>query len=206
MQLIYIHGLEADHTSVKGQWLADWCALHRPQIQVRRPNLNLPPEQVLAVLQQLIAADPDSHVVGSSLGGFYATQCVARFGVRAVLVNPSVRPFVSMQRFFQQGQASHATSTGWVITPAQLDTLGQMFQPVPAHPERMLVLLQTGDEVLDYRQARDYYSQDGAQCPMLIERGGDHFMHDLQDKIPLVVDFLFGRSGPARAGAQGRFG
>ena len=71
---------------------------------------------------------------------------------------------------------------------------------------RMLVLLQTGDEVLDYRQARDYYSQDGAQCPMLIERGGDHFMHDLQDKIPLVVDFLFGRSGPARAGAQCRFG
>ncbi len=205
MQLIYIHGLEADHTSAKGQWLAEWCARHRPDITVHRPNLNVPPEQVMDTLGHLIAQDANTHVVGSSLGGFYATLCVARFEVRAVLVNPSVRPFVSMQRFFVRGQTEHATSTGWVITPAQLDTLAQMFEPVPVHPERILVLLKTGDEVLDYRQARDHYSQDGAQCPMVIDLGGDHFMRDMKDKIPLMVDFLFGHPAAVRAD-QGRFG
>jgi predicted esterase YcpF (UPF0227 family) len=53
------------------------------------------------------------------------------------------------------------------------------------------VLLKQGDEVLDYRVAEAYYGQDGAQCSMIMESGGDHFMHDMADKIPLMIDFLF---------------
>lgn len=191
MQLIYIHGLNSDATSVKGQWLENWCQTHRPDIQVQRPDLNLPPHEVIELLDHLIAQDEQTAVVGSSLGGFFATACVARHAIRGVLLNPSVRPFESMQRFFQQGATSHTTEGGWRITPDQLDDLKSYFNAVPRYPSHILVLLKQGDEVLDYRLAEQYYSQPDAQCPMIIEPGGDHFMHDMADKIPLMIDFLF---------------
>ena len=75
MQLIYIHGFNSDAQSVKGRMLQDWCAVHRPEILVRRPDLNLPPEQVMALLADLIAQDPQTAVVGGSLGGVFATAC-----------------------------------------------------------------------------------------------------------------------------------
>ncbi len=192
MQLIYIHGLNSDSQSIKGQMLTDWCAAHRPEIQVVRPDLNRPPLEVMALLGQLIGQDAQTAVVGSSLGGFFATICVAQYGVRAVLVNPSVRPFESMQRFFANGVTEHVTETGWRMLPSQFDDMRQMFHAVPVHPDRMLVLLKMGDEVIDYRIAQAYYGQDGAQSPMIIEAGGDHFMHDMASKIPLMIDFLFG--------------
>lgn len=195
MQLIYIHGLNSDAQSVKGQWLADWCAIHRPEITVLRPDLNHPPEQVMLVLRDLIAQHPQTALVGSSLGGFFATACVAQTGVRAVLVNPSVTPFRSMLRYFadtdEANTVGHVTDGGWQIRKGDLDQLFALYRPVPLYPERLLVLLKQGDEVLDYRVAEAHYGQANAQSPMLIEAGGDHFMHDMADKIPLMIDFLF---------------
>jgi uncharacterized protein len=193
MQLIYIHGLNSNSASAKGQMLEEWCKLHRPEIRVVRPDLNLPPQQVMQLLDEAIATDPHTGVVGSSLGGFYATACVAKHGVRAVLVNPSVRPFERFKRFFANGETAHHTETGWVVTPDQLEDLKALYQPIPASPDRILVLLKQGDEVLDYREAESYFSQDDAQSALIIEPGGDHFMHDMDSKIPLMINFLFDR-------------
>lgn len=193
MQLIYIHGLNSNSNSVKGKMLDDWCQANRPEIRVLRPDLNMPPQQVMATLQALISQDAHSGLVGSSLGGFYATACVAQFGVRAVLVNPVIRPFERFNRFFAAGQTEHLTETGWVIRPEQMDDLKALYRPLPAYPEKMLVLLKQGDEVLDYRDAENHYSQDTAQSAMIVEPGGDHFMHDMDTKIPLIMNFLFDR-------------
>jgi predicted esterase YcpF (UPF0227 family) len=191
MQLIYIHGLNSDAQSPKGQMLTDWCAIHRPEIKVVRPDLNLPPVQVMEILSQLIESDPNTGLVGSSQGGFFSTACVAKYGVKAVLVNPSVRPFESLKRFFTNGHHGYTTAGGWTITESDLADFATLFNPIPLHPEKIFVLLKQGDEVLDYRIAEAYYGQDGAQSSMIIESGGDHFMHDMADKIPLMIDFLF---------------
>ena len=173
--------------------LQDWCEANRPEIKVLRPDLNVSPQQVMHWLEQAIAQDPHTGVVGSSLGGFYATACVAKFGVRAVLVNPSVRPFERFKRFFANGETEYVTDTGWHVTPSQLDELQNLFRPVPPEPDKVLVLLKQGDETLDYREAESYFSQDNAQSALIIEPGGDHFMHDMDTKIPLMINFLFDR-------------
>ncbi|MEC7120487.1 MAG: YqiA/YcfP family alpha/beta fold hydrolase [Pseudomonadota bacterium] len=195
MQLIYIHGFNSDSQSAKGRMLREWAAQHRPELRVQCPDLNQPPEQVMALLDQLIQQDPQTALVGSSLGGFFATACVARHGVRAVLINPAVRPFERFLRYFQPfdpaDQIGHTTAGGWQVRRSDLDQLRTLFEPTPVHPERILVLLKQGDEVLDYRVAEAHYSQDAAQCPMIVEPDGDHFMHDMGDKIPLMMDFLF---------------
>lgn len=193
MQLIYIHGLNSNSNSVKGKMLDDWCQVNRPEVKVLRPDLNLPPRQVVALLQELISQDAHTGLVGSSLGGFYATACVAQCGVRAVLVNPVIRPFERFKRFFAEGNSEYLTETGWVVTPDQLDDLQALYRPLPANPEKMLVLLKQGDEVLDYRDAERHYGQDSAQSAMIVEPGGDHFMHDMDSKIPLIMNFLFDR-------------
>lgn len=193
MQLIYIHGLNSNASSVKGKMLDDWCQANRPHVKVLRPDLNLPPKQVMALLQELVSQDAHTGLVGSSLGGFYATACVAQCAVRAVLVNPVIRPFERFQRFFPEGQQEYHTETGWVVTPDQLDDLQALYRPLPVYPEKMLVLLKQGDEVLDYRDAERHYSQDMAQSAMIVEPGGDHFMHDMDSKIPLIMNFLFDR-------------
>ncbi len=191
MQLIYVHGLNSDERSLKGQWLQDYCAQHFTDITVKRPNLNLPPLEVMQLLGDLIKQQPDTVLVGSSLGGFYATACVARHNIKAVLLNPSVRPFESFaKRYFSHGEHDFITETGWRITPAQLGDLRALYDPQPQHSDKLLVLLQQGDEVLDYRVAQAHYSQPGAQCRIIVEQGGDHFMHNLPDKLPLILDFL----------------
>lgn len=191
MQLIYIHGFNSDANSVKGKMLEDWCQQHRPEIKVLRPDLNLPPQQVMQLLEQLIVQDQQTGLVGSSLGGFYASACVAKQQVKAVLVNPSVRPFIRFKRFFADGSTRYTNETGWTVTPEQLGELETLYSPIPPYPEQLLVLLKQGDEVLDYREAESYFSQDNAQSALIIEPGGDHFMHDMESKISLMIHFLF---------------
>ena len=71
MQIIYIHGLNSDHTAEKGKILDEYCQQHHPQIKVHRPNLNMSPAKVEALLKDLIAQDEQTGLVGSSLGGVF---------------------------------------------------------------------------------------------------------------------------------------
>lgn len=201
MQLIYIHGLDSGKGSIKGQWLEEYCAKHHPHIKVQRPDLNMPPLQVFAHLSDLIKQDSQTVLVGSSLGGFFATACVAEFQVPAVLINPSVRPFESFKRFAKDVAEDdmttilRSTEGSWHITQQDFVDLKTLYKDVPKHADKMLVLLKTGDEVIDYRIAEQHYAQDGAMSQIIIDEGGDHFMHDLQDKIPTIMQFLFGFDG-----------
>ena len=88
MQIIYIHGLNSDHTAEKGKILDEYCQQHHPQIKVHRPNLNMSPAKVEALLKDLIAQDEQTGLVGSSLGGYFATLLANQTGKKAVLLNP----------------------------------------------------------------------------------------------------------------------
>lgn len=199
MQLIYIHGLDSGSRTVKGQWLEDYCAQHHAHVCVLKPDLNMPPLAVMEKLSQLIAQDAQTVLVGSSLGGFFATACVAKHGVPAVLLNPSVRPFDSLQRFDaytentkNMQEVVHTTKGGWQITRQHFADLKTLYHDVPVNADKMLVLLKAGDEVLDYRIAKSHYSQAGAVSQIIIDEGGDHQMTDFKEKLPLVMQFFGG--------------
>ena len=198
MQLIYIHGLDSGPESTKGLLLEAYAQQHHPVVRVQRPDLNRAPEDVIALLEDMIAEDPHTALVGSSLGGFFTTALVARQQVKAVLINPSVRPFDSLTRFMEASPAAkpddviYTTSGGWGIRPRDFDVLKSYFHATPKYPENLLVLLKTGDEVLNYREALAHYTQEGFEASVIVEPGGDHFMHDLDTKLALIFEFLFG--------------
>lgn len=189
MNLIYLHGFNSSPQSIKGQQLKQYCEQYAPEIRMHLPDLNLPPLQALARISALIERFEHVALVGSSLGGFYATQLVAKYGIPAVLINPAMRPWQLFRDLFAV-QMPYVVNAAWTLDERQLQQLQQLDQPLTRHAEKILVLLQQGDEVLDYRAAQRYYSTSRPASLILTEAGGNHAMDDFAEKIPLLLEFL----------------
>ncbi|WP_168417675.1 YqiA/YcfP family alpha/beta fold hydrolase [Acinetobacter towneri] len=189
MNLIYLHGFQSSPLSMKGQLLYAYVQQHRPDIQMHLPDLNAPPLEVLAQLAALIQSLPNVALVGSSLGGFYATQLVAQHHVPAVVINPAMRPWQLFQDLFGD-VLPYTVHPNWHLTAQQLDDLADIALPVAQDADKILVLLQQGDEVLDYREAQRYYGAASPSAMMMTEAHGNHAMDDFADKIPMLLQFL----------------
>lgn len=206
MQIIYIHGLNSDHTANKGKILDEFCQKNFPQIKVHRPNLNDHPDQVVKLLKDLIAKDPDTGLVGSSLGGFFATLMSNETGKKAVLLNPSVEPHNTLKRFFPEEGKTFAdlpndfvgmtTDGGWQMTKADIEWFERHQLGKATYSQDILLIVKQGDELLDYQKAVDFFSHNmdkkTEQSHIIIEAGGDHVMSDFDTKLAQVVQFLFG--------------
>ena len=189
MNIIYLHGFKSSALSIKAQQLKQY-SLQQPLYTLHVPDLNLPPQQVLASLSDLIEQLQDVALVGSSLGGFYATQLVAKYGMPAVLINPAMRPWQLFQDLFGLEQMPYPVNPYWTLDQLQLEHLAQMAVPFVQDADKILLLLQQGDEVLDYREAERYYSAAQHRALIMLERHGNHAMENFADKIPMILEFL----------------
>ena len=188
MNIIYLHGFQSSPLSIKGQYNQAFCQ-NLPHVQVHLPDLNMPPEQVLAYVSEMIACLDQVVLIGSSLGGFYATQLVAKHAVPAVLINPAMRPWQLFHNLFG-AELPYGVNAQWTLDQTQLDQLEQMAVPFVQDADKILVLLQQDDEVLDYREAQRYYSNAAHQSMIMTEANGNHAMDNFADKIPMALQFL----------------
>jgi predicted esterase YcpF (UPF0227 family) len=193
----YLHGFRSSPQSAKAQCFARAIAAlparQRPRFHV--PALPSDPDDAVAGVAAWIEREfgPDSAdaltLVGSSLGGFYATHLAERFGVRAVLINPAIRPYEDLQPFAGQ-QLNLYTGEAFELIDAHFATLRALAVARITRPERYFLLVRAGDEVLDWRLAVTYYA--GAHQYVL--GGGDHGWTDFEAEIPAVLRFAGVRS------------
>ena len=166
--------------------LGDYVRNYAPDIAYRVPELHHRParaiEQVAAACRD-VPVD-DLTVIGSSLGGFYATVVAERLGCRAALLNPAVHPHRHFARYLGP-QRNLYTGEAFVLTGEHVDELRAMDPPAITRPERYWLFVETGDEVLDYREAVEYYG--GALHEVV--RGGDHALVSFPERIPDIVDW-----------------
>ncbi|ANF83038.1 esterase [Acinetobacter sp. NCu2D-2] len=188
MNVIYLHGFNSSALSVKGQLLKKYCE-HNHDIKVHLPDLNMSPKAAIQQVSQLIESMNDVALVGSSLGGFYATHLVAKHHVPAVLINPAVRPWQLFRELFDV-VLPYQVHPNWSLDETDLEQLEALALPTAQDADKILVLLQQGDEVLDYRDAQRYYSAAHPPARIITEAYGSHGMDDFADKIPLVLQFL----------------
>ncbi len=186
MNIIYLHGFQSSTLSIKGQYIQAFC---QNQHHVHLPDLNMPPQQVLAHVSEMIECLDQVVLIGSSLGGFYATQLVAKHAVPAVLINPAMRPWQLFHDLFG-AELPYVVNAQWTLDQTQLDQLEQMAVPFVQDADKILVLLQQDDEVLDYREAQRYYSNAAHQSMIITEANGNHAMDNFADKIPMALQFL----------------
>ena len=190
--IVYLHGFGSSPQSVKAQCFARAIAALP---QSRRPSLHVPalshdPGAAIADVAAWIKrgigsrAREDMTLVGSSLGGFYATHLAERFGLRAALINPAIRPwddlraYVGVQRNLHTGEALEVTAAHLVQLRAL--SVGQI-----TRPERYFLLVRSGDEMLPWREAVSFYA--GAR--KFVKGGGDHGWADFDDEVPAVLRF-----------------
>jgi len=157
----------------------------------QRPALHIPalqggPRQAVGRVAAIVEGVERSGVtlVGSSLGGYYATYLAERLGVRAVLINPAVRPYDDLAPYLGVQTNLH-TGEPFEVTPAHFDELRALAVPRIARPGRFFLLVETGDEVLDYREAVAFYG--GAW--QYVRGGGDHAFTDYLVQLPAILRF-----------------
>jgi uncharacterized protein len=186
--LLYLHGFRSSPQSFKALLLQRWMQQHRPDVHWWCPQLPPSPSEAIALLTQGIAAWPleRTAVLGSSLGGFYATVLAERTGCPAVLINPAVHPERDLARCIGDQTMFHAPQEHFFFRPEFIDQLRALNPSAVTDPRRYFVLIAKGDEVLDWREMADRYA--GTRGKLLA--GGDHALSDFEQHLPDLIAFL----------------
>ena len=187
--LLYLHGFRSSPQSFKARWMADWVAAQRPDLVWACPQLPPSPAAALADIRAITAAWPVATmgVIGSSLGGFYATIVAESLGCRAVLVNPAVDPARDLAAHIGRQTMYHSADESFDFRAEYVDELAAMTPPTPlGRPQDIFAIVAKGDEVLDWREMAQRYR--GARITLL--EGGDHALSDFDSHLPDIVHFL----------------
>jgi predicted esterase YcpF (UPF0227 family) len=186
--LLYLHGFRSSPQSTKARQFATWLAEHRPDLRWWCPQLPPSPSDAMQLVMDGIAGWPCERmaVVGSSLGGFYATVVAERVGCPAVLLNPAVEPARDLAGQIGETTAWHSDDR-FFFRPEFIDQLQALRPAAISRPERYFAVIAKGDEVLDWREMSARY----AGCRIKLIEGGDHALGDFAEAhLPDVVRFL----------------
>ena len=187
--LLYLHGFRSSPQSAKARAVAQRVRQQHPGVTWWCPQLPPSPREAMALVAEGIAGWPQASmaVVGSSLGGFYATWVAARTGCRAVLLNPAVNPARDLQKYIGEQTSWHDPQDRFFFRPEFITELQALECPGQPAPAQVLAIIAKGDEVLDWCEMQQRYP--GARIRLL--EGGDHALSDFDTAhIDTVFDFL----------------
>ena len=186
--LLYLHGFRSSPQSFKAQRLQDWLRAHRPDVHWWCPQLPPSPRAAVALLRDGIADWPQdaSAVLGSSLGGFYATVIAEAAGWPAVVINPAVDPARDLVRYVGEQTAYHDPGQRFRFRAEYIDELRALAPATITDAQRYFAVIAKGDEVLDWREMQARYA--GAQLRLL--DGSDHALSDFDAHLPAILRFL----------------
>ncbi|MFZ2628836.1 MAG: YqiA/YcfP family alpha/beta fold hydrolase [Rugosibacter sp.] len=192
--ILYLHGFTSGPQSVKARALGARMAARGLAADFVCPQLPASPAEAIALAEHLIkqrkvgagdtASKKEVTLVGSSLGGFYATWLAEKYNLRAVLVNPAVVARLSLENFVGPQRWLY-TGEPFDFTLQHINELRALELPRSSQPQRFWLLTEEGDETLDYREAVAYYA--GARQTVL--PGGDHSFTRWHDYLDEIIDW-----------------
>jgi predicted esterase YcpF (UPF0227 family) len=185
--LVYLHGFNSSPRSTKARQLQARLESIGRGAEFACPALPDRPAQAIATVEREMAKVAPSSItlVGSSLGGYYATWLAeTTHGVRAVLVNPAITPHLGLRAYLGTQTNLH-TEEPYELTEQHLAELQAVWVERPTRPERYYLIVTTGDEVLDYRVAVAKYV--GAK--QLLVEGSDHGFAEFEEHLDSVLEF-----------------
>lgn len=189
--ILYLHGFRSSPKSFKAQMLARHVARLNEQgadLTWACPQLPPSPAQAWALIEQITASWPTNTmaVLGSSLGGFYATVLAEHRGCRAGVINPAIEPARDLARYIGEQTSFHDPQDHFFFRAEFIDEFKALARYPITRPERYWALIAKGDEVLDWREMSARYQ--GAHLTLL--EGSDHAVSDFDQHMPALLSWL----------------
>ncbi|WP_232361418.1 YqiA/YcfP family alpha/beta fold hydrolase [Paraneptunicella aestuarii] len=170
----------------------EYMAQHHPDILLVAPQVPNYPMEAITLLRETVSEVVNKYpnaqlgYIGSSMGGFMSTNLMQDFPGRAVLVNPAVTPHILLHDYL--GEHEHPyTGKSFTLTKQHMSELESLLVPKLQAPENFWVLLQEGDETLDYKEAVEKYSAGN----VTVEKGGDHSFQGYGNYLQRIFQFLY---------------
>ncbi|KIM10025.1 MAG: hypothetical protein KU38_08285 [Sulfurovum sp. FS08-3] len=185
--ILYIHGFGSSGVGSKALKFKEHYA-HGTFIA---PSLSYVPLLAIDTLKQFIeyalAKGEKVHLIGSSLGGYMAIFLATHYNLKAVLINPSIKPTLTLQK--ARGLNYYDLSS-FEWNTQHLKML-ENFNVTHPNPDNYLLLLQKGDETLDYREALHFFEHQGINPNRIIlEEGGNHSFENIESKFEIMDAFF----------------
>lgn len=185
-KILVIHGFNSSPQSLKAQLTVQYMQRNHPNIKVVVPQILSNPAAAIKQLCEIIEAEKNTlwYFIGSSLGGYFATYLVSKYNRPAVLINPAVTPYLLLTEYIGE-QINPYTKEVYQVTNEHMQQL-KLIESEISHEKMFFVMVQTGDEVLNYQQAVAKY----ANCKQEVQRGGDHSFIHFEQMLPKIANFF----------------
>lgn len=186
--LLYLHGFRSSPQSNKARIMADYVSAKHPKVRWWCPQLPPSPRDAASLIAEGIANWPRQSmaVMGSSLGGYYASWVAQLARCKSVLINPAVNPARDLEKYIGEQASWHDPEEKFFFRPEYIDELRLLDtrSMTPAAPE--MVLIAQGDEVLDWTEMSERYPH----ALQLVQEGGDHALSNFEEYLSRVEEFL----------------
>jgi uncharacterized protein len=180
--ILYIHGYGGHGLGVKSSQLREYCK--SKNIPFLAPSLSYIPDLAIQTLEEIIEnLSGDITLVGSSLGGFYSIYLATKYNLKAVLINPSIFPYETL--LLTKGRFPHyydGSTFEW--NEKHIESLPQ-YEVQNVQDENFMLLLQKGDETLDYTKAVKKFPN----AKQFVEEGGSHSFDGFERYFEKIVEF-----------------
>lgn len=186
-KILYLHGFNSSPGSHKARVLHDYMKRRSLDDLIDIPAIPPVPADAIEMLQRHaedIQQEHEISLAGSSLGGFYATWLAEKYQCPAVLINPAVKPHELLKKYLGEN-TNYYTAERWVLDEIHIAQFRELYVEKISKPHRYLLMLQTGDQTLDYREAVDKYEA----CPSIIEHGGSHEFTGFERYLDKLLSF-----------------
>ena len=184
--ILYFHGFASSSNSNKAKILKKYISKNYKNAEIIIPDIDNNFKLAVNQIHDLI--DNAKHpivFIGSSLGGYYASYFSSKFKTKSVLINPAIPPLKDFEMYLGENE-NYSTGEKFIITPEDIRYIRKMSYKKYSNAENTYVLLESGDEVLNYKETTKYFS--GSYLDIIY--GGSHSYESLDEKLKNIVNFL----------------
>ncbi len=178
-KILYLHGFASCGEGNKSTLLKTYFGVE----SVISPDLPPSPIDAIHIIEEILESTKIDILIGSSLGGYYATILAEKYRMKAILLNPSTQPWETLAAY-TGWQKRFCDEEVFEFKPVYLEQL-KMLQTAP-DKGKYLLLLQSGDEVLDYTKAQSLYNKH----KIIVEYGGNHRFENLDEYLSMIEKFI----------------
>lgn len=184
--VLFVHGFNSSPLSKKALLTKKYIKQYYPEVKFHCPQLATTPKNAIKQLEEYFEASSNEKwgLIGSSLGGYFSTYLSEIYNVKAVLINPAIKPYKLLAGFVGE-QINPYTEEVYRVENSYLDDLIDLDRQKIVKNNYM-VMVQTGDEVLDYQQAVDKFHD----SLLIVQSGGNHSFINYENMLPQITKFL----------------